>query len=219
MAFSEEKARRLTALLGDVEGRKAYADAAATHKDVPALKEMVALVEEQLALDTDEATLTDGIAVLGYVADRYDSLGRFAVSARIYTRVLHLAWQRKRLYGADTDGVRDLFYRALCARNFYVDDDCADLVAVAVCLMPADEAERMVNERKEHRRSLRHDPVEMTDAYLAVIDEVEERVEKTRTTHGHGSCHEVWSLTKTYLAEHGIVWRTPAEWNPHVRFD
>ena len=51
------------------------------------------------------------------------------------------------------------------------------------------------------------------------LHEVEERVEKTRTTHGHGSCHEVWSLTKTYLAEHGIVWRTPAEWNPHVRFD
>ena len=80
-------------------------------------------------------------------------------------------------------------------------------------------AERIINERKERRRSLKHDPVEMRDEYLAVIDAVEERVEAGRTLHGHGSCFEVWALKKSCLLEHGIFWRTPAELNPRVHVD
>ena len=219
MAYSKETEKRLTELLGEIEGRKEHEYAAATYKDVPALKEIVHIVEEQLTEDNDESTLVDSIAVLGYVADRYDSLGRFAVSSKFYNQILALALTLKQQYGTDTDGIDGYLYAALQARNFYIDDDCDDLAGIATELMNADDAERIINERKERRRSLKHDPVEMREEYLAVIDEIEEKVEKSRTTYGHGSCFEVWSLKKSYLLEHDIEWQTPFELNPRVLFD
>ena len=219
MAYSKETEKRLTELLGEIESHKEHEYAAATYKDVPALKEIVQLVERQLAGDSDESTLVDSIAVLGYVADRYDSLGRFAVSSKFYNQILSLALSLKQQYGTDTDSIDGYLYAALQARNFYIDDDCDDLAVVATELMNADDAERIINERKERRRSLKHDPVEMRDEYLAVIDEIEEKIEKSRTTYGHGSCFEVWSLKKSYLLESDIEWHTPAELNPHVHFD
>ena len=219
MSYSKEIEKRLTDLLNEIEGRKEHEYAAATYKDVPALKEIVRLVEEQLAGDSDESTYVDSIAVLGYVADRYDSLGRYAVSAKFYNQILSLALKLKQQYGTDTDGIDGYLYAALQARNFYVDDDCDDLVQIVTELMSASDAQRIINERKERRRSLKHDPVEMTEEYLSVIDEVEEKIEKNRTTYGHGSCFEVWSLTKYYLLEHDIEWQTPSELNPRVLFD
>ena len=219
MAYSKEKTKRLTELLGEIEGRKEHEYAAATYRDVPALKEIVQLVEEQLTTDNDKSTLVDSVAVLGYVADRYDSLGRFAVSAKYYSRVLELALKLKQTFGVDTEDIESTFYSALAARNHYIDDDCEDLVSIASELISPSEAERILNERKERRRSLKHDPVEMTEEYLAVIDEVEKLVEENRTLHGFGSCHEVWALTKSYLLERDIEWHTPAELNPRVLFD
>ncbi|MBE7065257.1 MAG: hypothetical protein E7384_05540 [Ruminococcaceae bacterium] len=219
MAYSKETEKQLTELFWKIEGRKEHEYAAATYKDVPALKEIVRLVEEQLAGDSDESTYVDSIAVLGYVADRYDSLGRYAVSAKFYNQILTLALTLKQQYGTDTDCIDGYLYAALQARNFYIDDDCDDLAGIATELMNADDAWRIINERKERRRSLKHDPIEMTEEYLAVIDEIEEKVEKSRTTYGHGSCFEVWSLTKSYLLEHDIEWHTPAELNPRVLFD
>jgi len=219
MAYSKETEKQLTELFWKIEGRKEHEYAAATYKDVPALKEIVRLVEEQLAGDSDESTYVDSIAVLGYVADRYDSLGRYAVSAKFYNQILTLALTLKQQYGTDTDGIDGYLYAALQARNFYIDDDCDDLAGIATELMNADDVWRIINERKERRRSLKHDPIEMTEEYLAVIDEIEEKVEKSRTTYGHGSCFEVWSLTKSYLLEHDIEWHTPAELNPRVLFD
>ena len=219
MAYSKETEKRLTDLLSEMEGRKEHEYAAATYKDVPALKEIVQIVERQLTQDTDEATLVDSIAVLGYVADRYDSLGRFAVSAKFYNQIFALALSLKRQYGTDTDGINDLFYTALQARNFYIDDDCDDLARIATELMNTVDVERILGERKERRRSLKHDSIEMTEEYLAVIDEIEEKVEKSRTTYGHGSCFEVWSLKKSYLLEYDIEWQTPSELNPRVLFD
>lgn len=219
MAYSKETEKRLTELLGKIEGRKDHEYAAATYKDVPALKEIVRLVEQQLAGDFDESTLVDSIAVLGYVADRYDSLGRFAVSSSFYNRILLLALKLKQQYGRDTDGIDGYFYAALQARNFYIDDDCDDLVEIATELMNVGDVARIVSERKARRRSLKHDPVEMRDEYLAVIDEIEEKVEKSRTAYGRGSCFEVWSLKKFYLLEQNIEWHTPAELNPRIHFD
>ena len=52
-----------------------------------------------------------------------------------------------------------------------------------------------------------------------LLDEIEEKVEKSRRAFGHGSCFEVWSLKKSYLLEHDIEWQTPSELNPRVLFD
>ena len=53
----------------------------------------------------------------------------------------------------------------------------------------------------------------------AVIDEVEQKVAENMTTHGRGSCHERWALTREYLEEKGVEWRSQGVMNPGWRFD
>ena len=83
----------------------------------------------------------------------------------------------------------------------------------------SDTIDEMLSARKKDRRTFRNDPVEMTEKYLAVIDSVEEKIEKTRETYGHGSCHETWILKQEYLAEYGIRWTSPVHLNPGFHFD
>ena len=52
-----------------------------------------------------------------------------------------------------------------------------------------------------------------------MFDDVEEEIEKRRTLHGMGSCHEIWALKEELLAQRGITWNSPAMLNPRVRFD
>lgn len=225
MGYSEKDVLRLSELLKEIQGRKAHDRDATTYRDVPAMLEIEQTVERQLsangngACDADAETLRDSIAVLRFLADAYDSMGRSARSAKLYGHILTLAALLKTKYDEDTEAVLDIFYTALRARNVYRDDDCADLERLAVCLLPRDDVERMISERRAHRRTLRHDPVEATEEYLAVIDLVEARIEKNRKTYGHGSCYEIWSLKTAYLAEYGIEWRSPAQMNPKFRFD
>ena len=69
--------------------------------------------------------------------------------------------------------------------------------------------------------TLKYDPVEDTDGYLAVIDEVECRLyEKLKNQpRGMGFCFEYWSAKRDLLAEYGIEWRSPGVMNPRVMFD
>ena len=219
MAYCKEREQRLKELLEEIEGRKSHSNAAATYRDAPALREIVKTVETQLAEDEDKSSMTDSIAVLTYAADRYSSLGRFVLSAELYGRVLELALKLWHGHGADTKNAKDILYLALQARNYYVDDDCDDLVMIGKELLEEGCAEKMQSERRAHRRSLKHDPVEMTGEYLRVIDAVEKQVEENRTVQGHGSCYEAWSLKKKYLSEYGIAWRSVHELNPRMHFD
>ncbi|MBR2611519.1 MAG: hypothetical protein IKC72_00485 [Clostridia bacterium] len=219
MAYSIEKRARMEALIGDIQGRKAHEYAAPTYEDAKAMSELFSLVKDAVENDGERDTLVDSIVVLSFLAEGYDGMGRFVVSARVYGMLLHLAFDLKRIYGEDTAGIADIFYRALRARNAYVDDACKDIVALAYGLMEKSAVDAMVCERMAHPRTLKRDAVEMTDEYLAVIDEVEKKVEENRTFHGHGSCHEVWMLKSMYLAERGIVWHSLGELNPRVHFD
>ena len=115
------------------------------------------------------------------------------------------------------NGDEDLFRSAVKTRNWYVDDACEDLKQAAFKVMDAVKAETIIAE--SCKRTLKRDPVEMTPEYLAVIDEVEQKVEENMTTYGRGSCHERWSLTREYLEEKGIQWRSLGVMNPGFRFD
>ena len=58
--------------------------------------------------------------------------------------------------------------------------------------------------------------VEKTEEYLAVIDKVEEKIEKTKQMN---FCLEYWNLKAQFLFEYGILWRSPTQLNPGVMFD
>ena len=221
MPFTKERAERLKELFELIEKNGDYNAYELTYLAVPYLKETEEIVEAQLASERpyDKVTLLDSATIMRYLAEAYDRLGRFAVSVRYYNRAIELAAKLYTMYGEEMQDSSGMIYNALKARNYYVDDNCEDIREQALVFIPRDIVDDVFGTVMARRRNLRHDPVEMTEEYLAVIDEVDEKIEKNREDRGFGSCYHVWSLKADYLAEKGIVWRSPSALNPKVRFD
>lgn len=76
--------------------------------------------------------------------------------------------------------------------------------------------ELLTSAQENRRRFIKNDPVEKTDAYLSVIDEVEEAIDKNKTM---DFCLEIWKLKAEFLSDRGICWRSPTQLNPGVMFD
>ena len=198
--------QRIIELIEQINKRKEGRNSvAATYRDSPDLKELVELV----SLEKDLSFAYD---VLVFISEQYESMGRFSVAAIFRLDALKIA------EGLDKD-FDDMLYATLRDRNYYVDDDCDDVRAVVDKLLSKEVIEKRFNAIKQHRRSLKHDPVEMSQAYLDCIDEIEEKIEKNRTYRGMGSCHEIWALKYEYLLEKGIYWKSPQMLNPRVMFD
>lgn len=217
MAYTEEQVGRLGELLSLAEGQKR--DGVLDYRAVPYLKEMERIVSEASDGCSDPSVISESFLVIRYLAEAYDRLGRFAVSAEYYKKAIELELKLSPDERSSSDVREEIVYRAIKARNFYVDDDCEDILPAARLLLGDGEAASLFASALVRRRSLVHDPVEMTKEYLSVIDEVEREIEERRTVFGHGSCHEVWSLKTELLAKRGIVWRSPAALNPRVHFD
>ena len=221
MPFSKKRAERLKELFELIEKNSDYNAYELTYQAVPHLLETEEIVEAQLASESpyDKVTLLDSATIMRYLAEAYDRLGRFAVSIRYYKRAIELAAMLYTMYGEEMQDSSGMIYNALKARNYYVDDDSEDIREQALVFIPKDIVDDVFDTVMNRRRNLRHDPVEMTEEYLAVIDEVDEKIEKNREYRGFGSCHHVWSLKTDYLAEKGIEWKSPVVLNPRVRFD
>ena len=221
MPFTEERAERLKELFKLIEKNGDYSAYELTYLAVPYLRETEEIVEAQLALESpyDKVTLLDSATIMRYLAEAYDRLGRFAVSVHYYKRAIELAATLYTMYGEEMQDSSGMIYNALKARNYYVDDDCEDIREQALVFIPKDIVDDVFDTVMNRRRNLKHDPVEMTEEYLAVIDEIDEKIEKNREYRGFGSCHHVWSLKTDYLAEKGIEWKSPVVLNPRVRFD
>ena len=69
---------------------------------------------------------------------------------------------------------------------------------------------------------LKHDPIEDTPEFKAVINDVEAELEEMLKDFpkGMGFCHHYWHCKRELLEEkYGIIWRSPAAMNPGVMFD
>ena len=69
---------------------------------------------------------------------------------------------------------------------------------------------------------LKHDPIEWSAAYEAVIDDAEKKVydELQDFPRGMGFCHAYWhTLATVLLKDYCIRWQCPAVLNPRVMFD
>lgn len=168
--------------------------------------------------DIHPDTLRDAVDIYSSFANVYERTDRIMLAAECYDRAIDYAARLYRDYGGRVEDDCDLVYSAIRAHNYYLDDDCEDIRALATIFLD-DDAKDVFSRIYACRRHLRHDPIELTTEYLAVIDEVEVLVEENREFYGFGSCHHVWELKKQYLAERGIVWHTPSELNPWVMFD
>ena len=221
MPFTNERAERLKELFELIEKNGDYNAYELTYQAVPHLLETEEIVEAQLASESpyDKVTLLDSATIMRYLAEAYDRLGRFAVSVHYYKRAIELVATLYTMYGEEMQDSSGMIYNVLKARNYYVDDDCEDIREQALIFISKDIVDDVFDTVMNRRRNLKHDPVEMTEEYLAVIDEVDEKIEKNREYRGFGSCHHVWSLKTDYLAEKGIEWKSPVVLNPRVRFD
>ena len=156
-----------------------------------------------------------------YVASKYRIMGRFSLAAKYEEKALDIALSLYNDHEKIVEDVDTLLHNILVDRNYYKDDDCYDVLdkVRGKHLINPNTIEQINDRVMMRRRSLKHDPVEMSEEYLAVIDEVEEKIDKNRTLWGMGSCHEIWNLKYQYLLEKGINWKSPAMLNPRVMFD
>lgn len=196
------------------EGKDSYAS---TYLDTPDLKEL-ADIASSATKDIESLSLAQEI--YSFVAHEYESMGRFSVAATYRFKGLEVAKALKELDpNKEIDGLSDELRALLRDRNYYVDDDSHDVKELVKGLIDDNIIETYFSDMMAHRRFLKHDPVEMSEEYLAVIDEVEELIEKNRTLKGMGSCFEIWELKEKYLLERGIFWKSPQVLNPRVMFD
>lgn len=69
---------------------------------------------------------------------------------------------------------------------------------------------------------LKHDPIEDTPEFKAVIKKVEKELDELLkdVPKSMGFCHMYWYEKRRILKEkYGIDWKSPALMNPRVRFD
>ena len=198
------------------EERETYA---ANFHDVPTLKTIEQIIEERR--DEEQETLLIAYEGYLYLGEQYTSMCRFSMAAMYHEKALRMAALILDKHGIVVEHVEKLVSDLLRDRNFYEDDDCLDIMDLLAKYPLLDEAKAqdIYQCRMSHRRGLKNDPVEMSQAYLDVIDEVEAQIERERTMHGMGSCFEVWAIKQRLLAERGIEWKTPHDLNPRVMFD
>jgi len=219
MGMHETDSARLVALFEQIRERQARDEEQTNYKDAPALHEMAAIIRPYAArLPAEDAdALGDIGAVCQFLGRSYQEMFRGVYAAEFYTAAFYAGVLQAQAEGKAMENAEELLSAAVKARNFYVDDDCAGLKEAALQVLTAEEVARIATAAS--RRTLKRDPVEMTEGYLAVIDEVERKVEENMDFHGRGSCHQRWSLTREYLEEYGIVWRSLGAMNPRFHFD
>ena len=132
MAYSEKSAARLAALHGEIEARKEHEFAAPTYRDTAALAEIRQTVFNQLESEHehDRDTVEDSIAVLRYLAENYENMGRTACALPLRKKVLELDAELAARF-KNREGIESDYYCALKARNRYGRDECADLRELA----------------------------------------------------------------------------------------
>ena len=218
MPFLQKDLERIEELYNIIESHKEHEYAAPTYRDSPYLLEIAEIVSRQS--ENNIETLEEIIPALWYLTESYDKMCRAGMSVKFYTPQLqaHTELMKLREYDdEDTNRLKNCFYSAVKARNYYGPDDCSDLVAIVSGSLPNEIIRELLLSAQENRRGfIKNDPVEKTEEYLAVIDKVEEKIEKTKQM---DFCLEYWSLKARFLFEYGILWRSPSQLNPGVMFD
>ena len=194
-----------------------------SYKASPLLKELIQLNENLLAseIQDNKEALKRIFKYFLFIGDTYKRMVRCSLAAKNHERALDVAIRLHSEHKEKSFDIQKLFNDILKERNFYVDDDCLDVFEKVknAQLIDQESMEKIYKQAMGHRRTFKNDPIEMSEEYLAVIDEVEEKIDKNRTMDGMGSCHEIWGLKSEYLAEKGIYWRSPHLLNPRIMFD
>ena len=219
MAYTEQEAARLIALIQSVESHKEHPYAAPTYRDTPALQELDAMVHGKLEAEPerDQDTLEDSIIVLRFLSESYMKQWKIRYAQHRYKELLELETELYSRFDIRDENCGQDYHQALAARNIYQKDPCPDLSALVADMLP--DAVRQQTEQQVFQQypGLKHDPVELTDAYLSVIDEVERRIAEADPAPVHPLERSIRGAE--LLREYGVIWQSEIQLNPRVHFD
>lgn len=219
MAYTEKDEKRLVELLQKIEDGKEHEYSAPTYKDTPYLKEMQEIVKNYLNTEKpyDKDTLTDSIFVLRYLAESYEKMCRVLYAEEMRKRILELQSELYKRYSLTEEGCDDDYFKALRLRNYYKKDDCKDLSTLMSEILPESSRINIEEEVSKNYPSIKRDPIELSEEYLSVIDEVERRMDEAGADKMH--TFERIDLKAQLLSEYGVFWRSEIIMNPKVHFD
>ncbi len=218
MPYSEYQILRMNDLCEIVEKNKEHEHAAPTYRDHIYLLKLEELLDT--ASDTEPETLEYKVAGHGYLGECYYSMCRPTIAAEHYKKAaaaLAATAAQRELTKEENEMLDHSVYCAVKSRNYYVSDECEDIVLLVDGAMDRKRAEKLRSEAQEWRGGLpKNDPIEMTPEYLDVIDEIEAKIDQNKKMDW---CIEYWNLKGDYLSERGIFWRSPVILNPGTMFD
>lgn len=183
-----------------------------------------ALVAEEnikLNMEFDNAALMEDFLVYAQEAEQYNHLLEqiYNICSRIEKTVVghpRLMARFKRFYRQVVYRVENAIYdgRELNLSS-YLSEDISELERN---IYYADKEQWQDISTIEH---LKKDPIEWSEKYENVIDEVEKELYEyfKDEPRGMGFCFGYWFKKREILAQRGIEWKTPGEMNPKVRFD
>ncbi|MBE6671780.1 MAG: hypothetical protein E7593_06215 [Ruminococcaceae bacterium] len=219
MGYTEISVKRILELIKEIEERKEHPNAAATYKDVPALCEIDRIVKEQLVLEEpcDRDTLIDSIFAVRYLGTSYETMWRIAYANKYYKWLFDIHSELYRRFGEKDKELADDYYTALRARNYYGKDECSDLIELAKGLISDSKRLKIEKEILEDFCPLKHDPVELSDKYLEVIDEVDRLMDVPENKNVHSFVRN--ERFQALLLQYGIEWEPMTSLNPGWHFD
>ena len=214
MTFSSEEKARLAELILLIEKNKTQDFGAPTYRDVPFLCEISDIVCKKEPKEYDGGNLL--LQTLRFLAFSYDAMCRSAISVKYHNALILAEVEYILKFGTGASEIEDDFYKAVRARNVYGYDCADDLILILHRIWSEEKCCEALSYAINSCSRIKRDPIELSEKYLAVIDEVEMRIDKEKTV---GICHEIWALKRRFLKEYGIEWSSPAVLNPKIRFD
>ena len=210
---------RIDTLIKEVEQRKMFKEEPPTFLDSPALKEARDLCFSVNLNDVEELNYVR--PVLRYLGHNFKIMNRVQLSVEVYNFLVKCNVAYNKLipftFEEETQGAYDML-ECFKARNFYVYDDCTDIVDLIETVYPHREIIVQVLEeaKSSWHLGLTRDKVEMSKEYLDVIDEVDEVVAQKIKQNPQLN---KWDLQKKELKKRGIEWTSPATLNSGALFD
>lgn len=90
---------------------------------------------------------------------------------------------------------------------------------VHLCRYSEHEAERIISiVQSPPQDTLWVDPYDTDPEYADLIKKVDAMIAETIPLR-RGACYRSWDVKKATLRKHGLLWLSPRDLNPHMRFD
>ena len=180
---------------------------------------LVAEQNQALQMEFENAALMKEFIVYATELEGYDHMLNQLYD--VCSRMDKTVYNHPRLMSRSKRLFRDVVYRieAVNDRELGISEDLSlEISELETNIWYADRDEWDKIKSIGHLKS---DPIEYSEQFEAVIDEVEKDLYKhfKDEPRGMGFCFGFWSKKRELLAERGIEWRTPSEMNPRVMFD